>query len=159
MTPKSHVVTWSTLSFVALARPKSKTFEGFLVDEGFHSLGRPTVTSLVEGLGIPKYMDGRGHKARLNWPFDPVGRKTKHGSEKCGLCEPCFSVFHTGIPVRDIQVRLEPIDPHTYTGTGTDTQTDRHIPPLRFTSFPVHHSSRSHLHPRTRLSYSFTRWK
>jgi hypothetical protein len=111
------------------------------VDEGFHSLGRPTVTSLVEGLGIPKYMDGRGHKARLNWLFDTVGRKVKHGSEKCGLGEPCFSVFHTGIPVRDIQVRLEPIDPHTYTGKDTGTQTHTQTHPLRlFTSFPVHHS-------------------
>ena len=26
----------------------------------------------LEGLGIPKHMDGRGHQARLNWLFNPV---------------------------------------------------------------------------------------
>jgi hypothetical protein len=26
----------------------------------------------LDGLGIPEYMDGRGHQARLNWLFYPV---------------------------------------------------------------------------------------
>jgi hypothetical protein len=42
----------------------------------FRVCGMKDFISLVgpglEGLGIPEHMDGRGHQARLNWPFNPA---------------------------------------------------------------------------------------
>ena len=88
------------------------------VGEVFRALGYGDLIALVgtelQGLGIFRRMDHRGHKARLRLAFQPY----EHGSQDLRSDNPCARAFHSGIPLREFHVSLEPVGTQTHTHTA-----------------------------------------